>query len=177
MEIVFRSSFLLALTCSKRICFPPDTDSFCACERMGLEHLGAGTRGSGLTSYTGGGGAGRRNAAARPRRGRALWRLRRQSQRPPDAYTNQPSFPGVPAPVYRSRFFSCRRISVASRFRLFHINEEGLFTAPLFCDLNGKIKKASFAAYHRSGCIFFMQAVQIPRELPHSRPGRKADAR
>ena len=65
MEIVFRSSFLLALTCSKRICFPPDTDSFCACERMGLEHLGAGTRGSGLTSYTGGGGAGRRNAAAR----------------------------------------------------------------------------------------------------------------
>lgn len=28
MEIVFRSSFLLALTCSKRICFPPDTDSF-----------------------------------------------------------------------------------------------------------------------------------------------------
>lgn len=158
MEIVFRSSFLLALTCSKRICFPPDTDSFCACERMGLEHLGAGTRGSGLTSYTGGGGAGR------------------QSQRPPDAYTNQPSFPGIPAPVYRSRFFSCRRISVASRFRLFHINEEGLFTAPLFCDLNGKIKKASFA-YHRSGCIFFMQAVQIPRELPHSRPGRKADAR
>ena len=88
MEIVFRSSFLLALTCSKRICFPPDTDSFCACERMGLEHLGAGTRGSGLTSYTGGGGAGRRNAAARPRSGRALWRLRRQSQRPPDAYTN-----------------------------------------------------------------------------------------
>ena len=82
MEIVFRSSFLLALTCSKRICFPPDTDSFCACERMGLEHLGAGTRGSGLTSYTGGGGAGRRNAAARPRSGRALWRLRRQSQRP-----------------------------------------------------------------------------------------------
>ena len=116
MEIVFRSSFLLALTCSKRICFPPD------------------------------------------------------------AYTNQPSFPGIPAPVYRSRFFSCRRISVASRFRLFHINEEGLLTAPLFCDLNGKIKKASFA-YHRSGCIFFMQAVQIPRELPHSRPGRKADAR
>lgn len=114
----------------------------------------------------------RRPSAQRP----GLWRLRRQSQRPPDAYTNQPSFPGVPAPVYRSRFFSCRRISVASRFRLFHINEEGLFTAPLFCDLNGKIKKASFA-YHRSGCIFFMQAVQIPRELPHSRPGRKADAR
>ena len=175
MEIVFRSSFLLALTCSKRICFPPDIDSFCACERMGLEHLGAGTRGSGAHLVYG-------------RRGRWLWRRRRQRARPlrgraaafrrpaPPGCVYQPSFPGIPAPVYRSRFFSCRRISVASRFRLFHINEEGLLTAPLFCDLNGKIKKASFA-YHRSGCIFFMQAVQIPRELPHSRPGRKADAR
>ena len=178
MKIVFRSSFLLALTCSKRICFPPDTDSFCACERMGLEHLGAGTRGSGLTSYTGGGGAGRRNAERRRPSAQRPGPLAPAAPKPapPDAYTNQPSFPGVPAPVYRSRFFSCRRISVASRFRLFHINEEGLFTAPLFCDLNGEIKKASFA-YHRSGCIFFMQAVQIPRELPHSRPGRKADAR
>ena len=176
METVFRSSFLLALTCSKRICFPPDTDSFCDLHFFHPRRSSDLTGGSGLTSYRGGGGAGRRNAAARPRSGRVLWRLRRQSQRSPNAYTNQPSFPGVPAPVYRSRFFSCRRISVASRFRLFHINEEGLFTAPLFCDLNGKIKKASFA-YHRSGCIFFMQAVQIPRELPHSRPGRKADAR
>ena len=176
MEPVFRSSFLLALTCSKRICFPPDTDSFLCVKEWGWSIWGPVSGGAGLTSYTGGGGAGRRNAAARPHSGRALWRRRRQSQRPPDAYTSQPSFPGVPAPVYRSRFFSCRRISVESRFRLFHINKEGLLQPLFVCALNGKIKKASFA-YHRSGCIFFMQAVQIPRELPHSRPGRKADAR
>ena len=35
MEIVFRSSFLLALTCSKRICFPPDTDSFLRVKEWG----------------------------------------------------------------------------------------------------------------------------------------------
>ena len=35
MEIVFRSSFLLALTCSKRICFPPDTDSFLCVKEWG----------------------------------------------------------------------------------------------------------------------------------------------
>ena len=88
MEIVFRSSFLLALTCSKRICFPPDTDSFLCVKEWGWSIWGPLPGGAGLTSYTGGGGAGRRNAAARPRSGRALWRLRRQSQRPPDAYTN-----------------------------------------------------------------------------------------
>ena len=176
METVFRSSFLLALTCSKRICFLPDTDSFFVCERMGVEHFGAGTRGSGAHFVYG-------------RRGRwAAERRRPSAQRPgslapaapkpaPPGCVYQPTFvSGRPGPVYRSRFFSCRRISVASRFRLFHINKEG-FLQPLFvCALNGKIKKASFA-YHRSGCIFFMQAVQIPRELPHSRPGRKADAR
>ena len=82
MEIVFRSSFLLALTCSKRICFPPDTDSFLCVKEWGWSIWGPVPGGAGLTSYTGGGGAGRRNAAARPRSGRALWRLRRQSQRP-----------------------------------------------------------------------------------------------
>ena len=82
MEIVFRSSFLLALTCSKRICFPPDTDSFLCVKEWGWSIWGPVPGGTGLTSYTGGGGAGRRNAAARPRSGRALWRLRRQSQRP-----------------------------------------------------------------------------------------------
>ena len=35
METVFRSSFLLALTCSKRICFPPDTDSFLCVKEWG----------------------------------------------------------------------------------------------------------------------------------------------
>ena len=35
MEIVFRSSFLLALTCSKRICFPPDTDPFLCVKEWG----------------------------------------------------------------------------------------------------------------------------------------------
>ena len=94
MEIVFRSSFLLALTCSKRICFPPDTDSFCACERMGLEHLGAGTRGSGLTSYTGGGGAGRRNAAARPRGGRAFGACGAKASAPPSVYALPPYHDG-----------------------------------------------------------------------------------
>ena len=176
MEIVFRSSFLLALTCSKRICFPPDTDSFLCVKEWGWSIWGPVPGGAGSprvreAGALGGGTPPPDRAAAGP-----FGACGAKASAPPDAYTNQPSFPGVPAPVYRSRFFSCRRISVASRVRLFPINEEGLFTAPLFCDLNGKIKKASFA-YHRSGCIFFMQAVQIPRELPHSRPGRKADAR
>ena len=35
METVFRSSFLLALTCSKRICFPSDTDSFLCVKEWG----------------------------------------------------------------------------------------------------------------------------------------------
>ncbi len=35
MKTVFRSSFLLALTCSKRICFPPDTDSFLCVKEWG----------------------------------------------------------------------------------------------------------------------------------------------
>lgn len=72
METVFRSSFLLALTCSKRICFPPDTDSFLCVKEWGWSIWGPVPGGAGLTSYTGGGGAGRRNAAARPRSGRAF---------------------------------------------------------------------------------------------------------
>ena len=82
METVFRSSFLLALTCSKRICFPSDTDSFLCVKEWGWSIWGPVPGGAGLTSYTGGGGTGRRNAAARTRSGRAILRLRRQSQRP-----------------------------------------------------------------------------------------------
>lgn len=41
MEIVFRSSFLLALTCSKRICFPPDTDSFLCVKEWGWSIWGS----------------------------------------------------------------------------------------------------------------------------------------
>ncbi len=82
METVFRSSFLLVLTCSKRICFPSDTDSFLCVKEWGWSIWGPVPGGAGLISYTGGGGAGRRNAAARPHSGRALWRLRCQSQRP-----------------------------------------------------------------------------------------------
>ena len=167
METVFRSSFLLVLTCSKRICFPSDTDSFLCVKEWGWSIWGPVSGGAGLTSYTGGGGAGRRTPPLAPAAPKPA---------PPGCVYHPTFVSGRPGPVYRSRFFSCRRISVASRFRLFHINKEG-FLQPLFvCALNGKIKKASFA-YHRSGCIFFMQAVQIPRELPHSRPGRKADAR
>ena len=84
MEIVFRSSFLLALTCSKRICFPPDTDSFLRVKEWGWSIWGPvpGGAGSPRIREAGALGGGTRNAAARPRSGRALWRLRRQSQRP-----------------------------------------------------------------------------------------------
>ena len=114
MEIVFRSSFLLALTCSKRICFPPDTDSFCACERMGLEHLGAGTRGSGLTSYTGGGGAGRRNAERR----------RPSAQRPGPLAPAAPK-PAPPGCVYQPTFVSGRPGT--------RLQEPLLFLPPYIC--------------------------------------------
>ena len=48
METVFRSSFLLALTCSKQICFPPDTDSFLCVKEWGWSIWGPvpGGRGS-----------------------------------------------------------------------------------------------------------------------------------
>ena len=176
METVFRSSFLLVLTCSKRICFPSDTDLFLCVKEWGWSIWGPVPGGAGSprireAGALGGGTPPPVRTAAGP-----FGACGAKASAPGCVY--QPTFvSGRPGPrFYRSPFFSCLRISVESRFRLFHINEEGLYTAPLFCALNGKIKKASFA-YHRSGCIFFMQAVQIPRELPHSRPGRKADAR
>ena len=73
MEIVFRSSYLLALTCSKRICFPPDTDSFLCVKEWGWSIWGPvpGGAGSPRIREAGalGGGTpppGRRPSAQRP---------------------------------------------------------------------------------------------------------------
>ena len=131
MEIVFRSSFLLALTCSKRICFPPDTDSFLCVKEWGWSIWGPVPGGAGLTSYTGGGGA-LGGGTPPPVRAAAgpFGACGAKASAPGCVY--QPTFvSGRPGPRLQEPLFSCRRISVASRFRLFHINEEGLLTAPL----------------------------------------------
>ena len=175
METVFRSSFLLALTCSKRICFPPDTDSFLCVKEWGWSIWGPVPGGAGSprireAGALGGGTPPPVRAAAGP-----FGACGAKASAPGCVY--QPTFvsgrPGTrlqESLLFLPPYICCKSFPVVSH------KQRGLLTAPLFCDLNGKIKKASFA-YHRSGCIFFMQAVQIPRELPHSRPGRKADAR
>ena len=142
METVFRSSFLLALTCSKRICFPPDTDSFLCVKEWGWSIWGPVPGGAGSprireAGALGGGTPPPVRAAAGP-----FGAAGAKASAPGCVY--QPTFvSGRPGPrFYRSRFFSCRRISVESRFRLFHINEEGLLTAPLCLRAEWKNQKS-----------------------------------
>ena len=104
MKTVFRSSFLLALTCSKRICFPPDTDSFLCVKEWGWSIWGPVPGGAGSprireAGALGGGTPPPVRAAAGP------FGACGAKASAPDAYTSQPSFPGVPAPVFTGAAF------------------------------------------------------------------------
>ena len=106
METVFRSSFLLALTCSKRICFPPDTDSFLCVKEWGWSIWGPVPGGAGLAGKRG---AGRTACLAARLRGGCPAEFRRPSRRnvrPLAPYTNPAGLPASPGSVYRKSFFS-----------------------------------------------------------------------
>ena len=144
MKTVFRSSFLLALTCSKRICFPPDTDSFLCVKEWGWSIWGPvpGGAGSPRIREAGALGGGTRNAAARPRSGRALWRLRRQSQRP-SGCVYQPTFvSGHPSTrlqeplLFLPPYICCKSFPVVSHKR------RGAFYSPSFLRSEWKDQKS-----------------------------------
>lgn len=105
MEIVFRSSFLLALTCSKRICFPPDTDSFLCVKEWGWSIWGPVPGGAGSprireAGALGGGTPPPVRAAAGPLAPAAP----KPAPLPP--YTDRPSFCSVPC-LKRGASLSC----------------------------------------------------------------------
>ena len=142
METVFRSSFFVGFNLFQTDLFPAGYRFVFACERMGLEHLGPvpGERGSLRIREAGALGGGTPppvRAAAGP-----FGACGAKASAPGCVY--QPTFvSGRPGPrFYRSPFFSCRRISVESRFRLFHLNEEGLLTTPLCLRAEWKNQKS-----------------------------------